>query len=165
MTETKAEVETPQEKPEGVAPAMKSWMQRIAANPATVDPQLTLGRRFWLDDDMFETDPKTGQLIPSFSVKETGLLAFGKSPDWVRWRSMPAKGHPDGYFVLDEHDPENRVKLEPRRTEHSARWYSLADIEKMAHALLQNGAIDAEYFTCVIMIVKWRARLAGVDID
>lgn len=155
----------PEPATENAPPAMKGWIERIAKNPETVDPSILYGRRFWVHDEDFEPDPKTGRAGPTFSVKEAGLMFFDKSPDWIRWRSGPARNHPNGYFVLDPDDPEKRQVLEARRTSHAARYYSLADIERMAHALLQNGAIDGEYFTCIIMLVKWRARLSGLDID
>lgn len=151
-----------------------------------LDPE----RRFFLDDEMFAEwyqpkdrevypeDPETGEpdlaaeptivhpdpvkiYRPHFSVQEVAKIFFAKSPDWLRWRSRGAEGYPDGYFVLDPNDPAKRTKLEPKRTDAGARYYTLADVEKMLHAAYQNGAIEGFELAAGIYIVKWMARLHG----
>lgn len=138
------------------------------------DPELMSipdGRRFWLDDSMFPLD-KDNMPIPNFRVKDVAVVFFGKSDDWLRWRMRPddkrvkdketgkttiVKGkYPEGYFVLD-----NEV-MEFKRTESDARYFTLADIERMAHALAQGGHIDGARLALVTKMVLTCARLHGV---
>jgi hypothetical protein len=186
------------------------------------------GRRFWLDDSMFDKDPKTGLEIPHFSVQEVAKCFFGKGADWLRWRSRPDKErdvrcphckgtgkvqieekkrpgtcsnckgrgrttipqqYPHGYFLLDGKPLEFKrlpsgVKcskckgtgqLKTRQCSacdgvgkvidpdaHTARYYTLADIERMAHALAQQGIIDGTRLAHTILMAKVNARLYGV---
>jgi hypothetical protein len=143
-----------------------------------VSPE-SLGRDYWIYDEML---PKHDEIVdedgnpvplPNFTVKETAKVFFARSADWLRWRGRPVHAghkendgqpctdrcHPDGFFILDEE------LLEPRRTEAGARFYSLADVERMAHALAQNGALSTEKLIETIMIIKWVARLYEVDIE
>jgi hypothetical protein len=116
-----------------------------------------IGLSFYLWDTMF---PKTGSGIPvpSYTVQETAKLFFGKGSDWLRWRYRPDKSgaYPHGYFVL------NGVELEPKRTEMGNRYYTLADIERMAYALVENNAIDGDHLSVVLQIVLLEARLYRV---
>jgi hypothetical protein len=123
-------------------------------------------RDYWVYDEMCQTD-KFGIPVPNYSVQDAAKVFFARSADWLRWRGRPVHPHkpneacnarcrPDGYFVLDG------MKIEEKRTEAGARVYTLADIERMAHALAQNDALDGLTLTKVIMIVKWQARLYGV---
>jgi hypothetical protein len=129
------------------------------------------GKRFWLDDTDFPLD-KEGLPTPTFKVKEVAEVFFGKSDDWLRWRMRPNDrrvrnpetgevelvpgDHPDGYFILDG------SPMEFKRTESGARYFTLADIERMATALAQGGHIDGARFTLVIKMVVTCARLHGV---
>lgn len=116
------------------------------------DPRL--GLSFFLWDNMFPTTG-AGMPRPVYTVQETAKLFFGKGSDWLRWRYRPDKtGHfPEGYFML------NGVKLEPKRTEKGNRYYTLADIERMAYALVENHAIDPEHLSVVLQLVLLQARL------
>lgn len=114
-------------------------------------------QEFWVNDEDCARDKKTGFPVPHYSVQDAAKVFFARSPDWLRWREKPKlPDHPDGFFVL------NGEKIEGKRTEAGARIYSLADIERMAHALAQNDALDGLTLTKVIMLVKWQARLYGV---
>lgn len=117
------------------------------------DPET--GRWFYLWDDMFSTTSQ-GQPLPNFSVQEASKTFFGKGPDWLRWRYRPANHYPDGYFVLDG------VVLTPKRNEKGIRYYTLADIERMAYALAQNHAIDGAILANIMEIVLLVARLYEV---
>lgn len=148
-------------------------MSQVAAEPMLVTPTAVVqddlnppDQDFWVYDDMCETD-KVGVAVPNFSVQDTAKFFFARSADWLRWRGRPVhphkKGaacnercHPYGYFVLDG-EP-----ITIKRTEAGARVYTLADVERMAHALAQNGALDGNTLTNVIMLVKWVARLYKV---
>jgi hypothetical protein len=118
-----------------------------------LDPET--GLLFYLWDDMFNQD-ENGKPKPTFGAQETARMFFAKGADWLRWRYRPAPGYPDGYFVL------NGVILEPKRSEPGQRYYTLADIERMAHALAQNHAIDGERVETIISIALWVARLYEV---
>ncbi len=115
------------------------------------------GYKFFLWDTMF---PRNGAGMPRpvYTVQETAKLFFGKGSDWLRWRYRPDKAgiYPDGYFVL------NGVVLEPKRTEKDNRYYTLADIERMAYALVENNAIDADHLSVIIQLVLLQARLYQV---
>lgn len=122
--------------------------------------------RLRLNDKMFGED-KHGRLAPNFSVQETAVAFFGHSPDWLRWRYRPdqapktkPKGwkpkHPKGYFVLDGE------RLEPKTTQSGARYYTLADIEKMAYALFDNEVFDGDSLLATLQIVYANAFLTGV---
>lgn len=125
------------------------------------DPELLpSGRRFWTDDSMFELD-KDGRPKPSFAVQEVAKVFFGRGPDWLRWRYRRVERDgevilPYGYFVLDG------VPLETKKTPAGARYYSLADIERMAHALAQTGGIDGAQLANTVLLVKTIARIYGV---
>jgi hypothetical protein len=130
------------------------------------------GRRFWLDDSMFAFDEKTQMIIPHFSVQETAKVFFGKGPDWLRWRMRPDKPNdvgnqrfPEGYFLLDGEPMDFKRKPTSRRgrsDDNTARYFTLADIERMAHALTQVGAMDGVRLANIVMMVRTCARLYGV---
>jgi hypothetical protein len=139
----------------------------VSEEPLTLDLNLTAqilgvepkqdpvtGRWFYLWDDMFAVDDK-GRPVPSFGAQETSKIFFGRGPDWLRWRYHPTENYPNGYFVLDN------VILEPKRSDSGQRFYTLADIERMAHALAENDAIDGARLMSVISIALHVARLYG----
>lgn len=95
---------------------------------------------------------------PSYTVAEASKMFFGKTPDWMRWLSKKTDKHPDGFFILDG-EP-----IEEHRTEHNFRYYTLADIEKMAHALAFNGVIDGAKCATIISLVKHSLRLYGYPV-
>lgn len=136
----------------------------MAVKQVEVSPETTPGggRSFLLDDAMFEVD-KDGMPVPHFSVQETAKAFFGRSSDWLRWRyraDKPRKGStsvfPQGYFVLDG-EP-----IDAKFSDKGARYYTLADIERMAYALAQNGVLDHEALDNVLSIVKANAMLHNV---
>ena len=140
-----------------------------------VAPELSLSpRRFYLHDEMFPIEraesktkrragapePQTWEwIVPNFSVNEVAKTFFGLGPDWLRWRYHPSRSdrHPQGYFVLDG------KLLEPKRTPHNIRYYTLPDIERMAHALTENGTLDGEQLVAVIQVLRGIARIYGVE--
>lgn len=140
----------------------------IIAEPEMLMPQ---GRRFWTDDSMFHPD-KDGRLSPNFSVQVVSEVFFGNGPDWLRWRMRPddkkeeqpdgtfevVKGkYPHGYFVLDG-EP-----MQFKRTKAGARYFTLADIERMAHALAQGGHIDGAQLALVVQMVKICSKIHGIN--
>lgn len=139
------------------------------------DPDLILpkGRKFFLDDSMF-SEGKDGVIVPNFKVKEAAKVFFGKSDDWLRWKMRPRNrritnpetgeveilpgDRPDGAFVLDG------KPLEFKRTGPNARYFTLADIERMAHALAQSGDIDGQALIHITRMVVSCARLHGAKV-
>ena len=130
------------------------------------------GRRFWLDDDMFPLDDD-GMYVPRFSVQEVSKVFFGQGPDWLRWRMRPDKPskrtgkskHPEGFFLIDG-VPMEFKRLSPTSDDPNQtrpRYYTLADVERMAHALCQQGIIDAIRLAHIVVMVRCCARLYGVS--
>jgi hypothetical protein len=113
------------------------------------------GRVFFLWDHMFSRNEE-GIPLPHYTVQETAKVFFGRGPDWLRWRYRPATHYPQGYFVL------GNTVLEPKRTEKGNRYYTLADIERMAHALVQNNAMDGEQLLIVLQLVLLQAQVHRV---
>jgi hypothetical protein len=154
----------------------------VIADPELLTPE---GQRWITYDSMCLAD-KNGQPIPRlsvsevprFSVSEASKFFFGNGPDWLRWRMRPddhkTRGpdgkflrnddgsfvmvpgnFPEGFFVLDG------IPIQPKRSEAGARYFTLADIERMATALAQNGFMDGTQLTNVMVLVKTCARIYG----
>lgn len=147
----------------------------VVAEPELLTPQ---GKRFWTSDEMFPID-KDGLESPHFSVQEVSKFFFGKGADWLRWRMRPddkkVKGedgtylrNPDGSFVIEKGDyPDGYFILDGspmdfKRTTAGARYFTLADIERMAHALAQGGHIDGAQLANIILLVKICSKVHGV---
>lgn len=147
----------------------------VVASPELILPE---GQRFITDPSMFPVD-KSNRPVPRYSVQEAAKFFFASGPDWLRWRMRPddkkAKDeqgnpildehgnhvmvegeHPHGYFVLDG-EP-----IEFARTSAGARYFTLYDIERMAHALAQGGQIDGAKLTQITRIVKTTAQMYGI---
>lgn len=156
MTETQepqSGAEDVHEAAEGLAVVPFSELTAKYSIRAQKDP--ASDRDFFMWDNMFDQN-EYGQPLPAYTVQETAKLFFGKGPDWLRWRYRPANNFPQGYFVLDD------VVLEPKRTATGNRYYTLADIERMAHALVENGAIDGAKFSIVLQLVLLQAVMHRV---
>lgn len=100
-----------------------------------------------IDTSVKSDDPdKPG---PTFTVSEVAKVFFGRSPHWVRWRERK------GFFTLDGED------VSGHRTETGARSYTLGDIEQMAHALAQNGAINGTQLNLALVLLKTSGQVHG----
>lgn len=126
------------------------------------------GRTYFLDDSDFKIDEKTGMHVPNFAVQEVAKCFFGKEADWLRWRMRPDKPrtdgtqtYPEGAFVLDGKPMEFKRKPSPHGGE-TARYFTLADVERMAHALAQQGIIDGTRLSLIVLQVQACARTWGV---
>lgn len=121
--------------------------------PGFSDLQMSInppsGKRYWFDASVMPKD-KRGEVKPVFRVAEVARTFFGKSSDWLRLliKEHAARGQ---VFVLDGKD------LITHRTDTGNRIYNLADIELMAHALLQSGKIDVRQFITTLNILRWVA--------
>jgi hypothetical protein len=161
-----------EQKPEPTPP------EPLVVSESEAEPLVPEGARFVTDDSMFDED-KDGRLTPHFSVQEVAKIFFGNGPDWLRWRMRPddkkVKGpdgkflrnedgtfvmkpdkYPEGYFVLDGE------VMDFKRTPADARYFTLADIERMAHALAQGDNLDGEQLINVIVLVKTIAKVYGL---
>lgn len=98
--------------------------------------------RLMLEDIDVEAEPR-------YSVGELAKVFFGRSSHWIRWNERK------GRLVLDG----ERVGAD--RSASGARTYNLADIERMAHALAQNGGIDGMQLLNALRIVQAQARIYG----
>lgn len=92
---------------------------------------------------------------PTFTVQEAAKFFFGKSPDWLRWRTKKTDENPQGFFVLDG------VPLPDHRTDAGFRYYTLHDIEMMAHALAQQQGIDGGTLQAIVTLVRTECRIYG----
>lgn len=86
---------------------------------------------------------------PHFSVSEVAKIFFARSSHWVRWREDDKV---EG-FVLDG------VVLKTPRTEQGARYYTLPYVERMAHALAQQGAISGAQLANTLTTVEAIAKV------
>lgn len=86
---------------------------------------------------------------PVFTVSEVAKVFFGRSPHWVRWRERK------GFFILDGEE------VGTHRTDEGARRYTLADVEKMAHALAQKEAINGAQLANALLMVRTCAKVWG----
>jgi hypothetical protein len=74
---------------------------------------------------------------------------FGRSAHWMRWRER------NGFFILDGED------VSGHRTTQGARRYTLADVEKIAHALAEKDAINGAQLMNALLMVQTNARIWG----
>lgn len=84
---------------------------------------------------------------PTYTIGELAKFFFGRSDHWVRWRER------NDMFVFDG------VPVGTQRTETGIRFYSLADVEKMGHALAENNKIDGYELSLILKLVLFEARV------
>jgi hypothetical protein len=92
---------------------------------------------------------------PVFNVTQAGKVFFGRSGHWIRWREREGDLRLDGEQV----GVGRRSGKDGRPDGYRA--YSLTDIEQMAHALAQNGAIDGTQLLHTLRVVQAMARIYG----
>lgn len=126
-------------------------MMPVGAGTFVVDVAPPDGRRFWLTDEMLPRG-RNGKLKTAYRISEMTKFFFGRSPDWMRWLD----GRPEGVFKIDG------AELIIKRTEAGSRYFTLADVERLAHALLEHGRIDGQQFISTISLVKWVAFSYGI---
>ena len=73
--------------------------------------------------------------------------------------------HPNGFFILDGKELIfKRLKTESEDpNKPTARYYTLADIERMGHALAQQEIIDGVRLCHLIVMVRSCARMYGIS--
>jgi hypothetical protein len=110
------------------------------------------GRRFWLLSYMVGHDEKTGEPKPSFGTNTVAVVFFGRSAAWLRVRLRPSADYPHSRLALDGRP------LQVYLSRSKDRKFSLLDIERAAHALIADGSLDQDRFTCTMALVIWCAR-------
>lgn len=111
-------------------------------------------RNFFLWDDMFSYD-ENNKPHPTFAVQEAAKMFFARGSWWLRWKYR-REDYPDGPFLL------NGVAIEAKRHGNGSRYYTLADIERMAWSLADQGSINGEKLTQIITLVLVQASMYGV---
>jgi hypothetical protein len=86
---------------------------------------------------------------PTYSVAEVGKFFFARPASWVRHLER------SGRFTLDG------KPIEITRTENGRRSYTLPDVEKMAHALAQQGMLSGEQLLNVLLQIQQSAKVWG----
>lgn len=141
------------------------------------EPIIEIVSEDWIDPEYFMLlgiDTTEG---PRFTVSEVARVFFARSAHWVRWRQQRS------YFVLcgDLSCPHEEIQLGglsgtrkvpvtwiegehcthcngkavgTRLTKAGARSYALQDVEEMAHALAQRGAINGSQLRNTLMILR-----------
>lgn len=126
-------------------------MRRVETS-VTIDPAMLTrginppdGRRYWLYEEMLPQD-RNHRVKPTFKITEVAKVFFFRSADWLRWLDRLDKEEP--VFELDGNP------LTIQRTEKGgSRIYTLVDVERLAHALLQHAKIDGSQFELAIGIL------------
>lgn len=114
-----------------------------ASSPAVKVPESSIPKDNFILDGVDVTNG-----LPVYSVSELGKFFLGKQAHTIRW--MESKGK----FTLDG------KPVGTGRTESGSRYYTLADVEKIAHALAsQENGISAAELQLVLTIVQATARL------
>lgn len=131
----------------------------IATPEEAYGPQGFVTDPAWFEEKVV-TDAATGKTKkilpePNYTVSEASKFFFAQKPDWLRWRSKKTKENPDGFFVLDG-EP-----LPDHRTDAEFRYYTLADIERMAHALAQNGGISGARLKHITTLIRTLCKMYG----
>ena len=114
---------------------------RMATETVLVDDRLDPDRLILEGIDVSEG--------PHFSVGNVSTFFFARSPHWIRWLERKGQLVLDGKPVGDS------------RSERGARYYTLADVELIAHALAENRAINAAQLRLALMMVRLQAEMYG----
>ncbi len=86
---------------------------------------------------------------PTYSVAEVSKFFFARPASWLRHLERT------GRFVLDG------KPIQISRTEKGRRAYTLPDVEKMAHALAQQGMLSGEQLLNVLLQIQQSAKVWG----
>lgn len=101
---------------------------------------------------------------PFYSVHEVAKVFFAMSSSWLRLKLNPDEDHPETWFVGRD---GKRLKFWRRNPEKpdSARLFTLADIEPMAHSLYEFSSISRTRLAQVLRLVQVEADLFGLFED
>jgi len=109
------------------------------------DPALILADSEVNVHDFMLQDVDTDQR-PTYTVAETGMFFFAKGREWLPRMEREGRLLFDGKPI-----PVHRVK--------NIRYYTLGDIELIAHGLAQCGVLPGERLRATLQIVRAQARL------
>lgn len=110
-----------------------------------VDDGGELDRPYWIREEYLPTD-KHGKPIPVFTRKEVAKCFFGWRSIWLKRRMAMASG-PDGLLLDGE-------VYHLRRSRKGDPAFTLADIERVAHALAQAGLMTGQHLQRTVAIVR-----------
>lgn len=133
-----------------VAKRIEEAVQKVQEDAARSAQQLQIVlRSAGIPEDRMILDEIDTSAGPYFSVTEAGKVFFGRSGHWIRWRER------EGFMSLDG----EQVGTSRSNGQMGYRRYSLSDIERMAHALAQTGAIDGSQLLHTLRVVQAMARI------
>lgn len=125
---------------------MATGTTKVAFESVTVaDPRL--------DDKRFIFEGIDTSREPLFTVSEVAKFFFGRSAHWIRWQES------NEHFFLTIDGKQEPVGT--RRTDSGARVYTLSDVELIAHALAEHGAINGRQLNDVLLLASTSARVWG----
>ncbi len=106
-------------------------------------------------------DVAASRFWPQYKIGEMAKHYFGFTPYWGRQRERR------GDFGRREESIDGIIRVFApdgveigRRIGDESRVYTLADIERLAHALAASGAITAERAAWALAMVAFRAKIA-----
>jgi hypothetical protein len=109
----------------------------------------------WSTPDMYDSESRH----PAFAMHEVARCFFGRSVGWLRKHLNPVTTVSAGTVM---NNLSRRWGLvQPLRTDAGAQVFRLYDIERLAHALYENGVLDEERFLSTISIVCRQIHLWG----
>ena len=91
---------------------------------------------------------------PIFTVSEVAKIFFARTSHWVRWKDNT------GAFVL-QGEYVGGFRTKALKGKEGARRYTLADVEKMTHALAANDGINGHQMMHSLVAVKAIAEVHG----
>jgi hypothetical protein len=101
---------------------------------------------------------------PFYSVHVVAQIFFAMSPSWLRLKLNPEPGRPDTSFVTDAGKRMEFRRRNPEKSD-SARVFTLADVERMAHSLHNFGDIESARLAQILRLVHDEAHLYGLFED
>ena len=126
--------------------------QLLDPEACAVDTRITVGEYIFA-----EIDVSGG---PWFSLKEMTTVFFGRTTNWLRFQEKKGNLVLDGVPVGTTRETVARsTGVDP--VGHGRRQYNLADIEKIAYALLLKKIIDPHRWMMTMVMVKIQAQLHG----
>ena len=87
---------------------------------------------------------------PFFATSTVSKVFFNRTGYWMRWRERIGSTTLDG------------VAVEPRRSASHIRQFTLADIERIAHALREEGVLDAGQLVNTLRALAAVGRIHGL---
>lgn len=135
--------------PAGPAPGRKKGGKALTALTMLADPKIDPDKMMLEGVDTLGMKSDGTYRGPLYSVSEMAKFFFARSSHWVRWLEHEQKLNLDGQ------------ELFALRTKSGARKYDLAMVEKIAHALAANHAIEISQMRQALLLVKIQAQMNG----